>query len=59
MMLNHKDMTQEIFLLSIPAQQLRINLHLLEDAYTLELEQFSILNILWSSASSQWLRVWL
>lgn len=35
MMLNHKDMFQDIFLLPLPAQQLLMNFHLLENAYTL------------------------
>lgn len=45
-MLNHKDMILEVFLLPILAQQLFINLYLLENACTLELEQFSTWNIL-------------
>lgn len=58
MMLNHKDMIREVFLLPIPAEQLLTNLRLLENAYTLELEKFSISNILCSNAFSQWLRAW-
>lgn len=58
MMLSHKDMTQEIVLLPITAQQLLIKPLLAETRlHSLELEQFTISNILWSSASSQWLRV--
>ena len=57
MLLNHKDVTQEVFRLPIPAQQLRINLLLRETTYTLDLETFSILNSRWNNASSQGLRV--
>lgn len=46
MTLNHKDMILEVFLLPILAQQLLINLYMLGNAYTPELQQFSIPNIL-------------
>lgn len=44
-------MTQEVFLLPIPAEQLLLNLRWLENAYTL-VPEFSILNTLCSSTSS-------
>lgn len=34
MMLNHEDLTQEAFLLLLPAQHLPINLHWLGNAHT-------------------------